>query len=269
MAPVTAPKNTIAEIASADGQRVYYLCQEEEELYEEKHDGDFGAPLDVGVAKSGTNAGYLLLENEKRTIYCLGEYNTVKDFEFDPEEWEWTEGSLGELAIEASPATEIAAISNDGTHREIFFQGPSGNIQSVYAKGGQTWELSSYLPETNPMVGASLCFLKVGGKAHLFYSHQSCSIHALTLDGEAWKDELVAASASDSPVSGIYGKLHGSSYMLQFCDANAKVYLLSDGESIKIGEIVNGRFKIDKDAQGDRWPTEIKSDPILKGTKDE
>lgn len=65
MAPVDPPKNTIADIEVPDGQTAYYLCQEEEELYEEKYDGGFGAPSDVGIAKPGTNAAYLLLRNEK------------------------------------------------------------------------------------------------------------------------------------------------------------------------------------------------------------
>lgn len=73
------------------------------------------------------------------------------------------------------------------------------------------------------------------------------------------------ASTQEVPISAIYAKLHGSSYMLQFCDPEGKVYLVSDGESIKLGEVINGRVKVDKDAQSDRFPVQIKSTVKVKG----
>lgn len=119
----------------------------------------------------------------------MEEDNTIKDFEFDTEEWEWVEGNLAELALTASPATEFAAVSRDGKkEREVFFQGPSGNILSVFTNdNGHTWELSDYLPETNPVVGASLCALKVRDQVHVFYAHQSHSVHSLIFDGGTWR----------------------------------------------------------------------------------
>lgn len=133
----------------------------------------------------------LIFGMNKRAIYCLAEDNTIKDFEFDPEEWEWTEGYLSELAIEAAPETEFAAFSSSENSREVFFQSPSGNIQSVYTKDGRTWELSSHLPETDPALGASLCSLKIGNRFYVFYSHQNCSIHFLVFDGETWKGKSI------------------------------------------------------------------------------
>lgn len=71
MAPVDPPENTIAEIAAADGKTVYYLSHEDGELIEEKYDGDFGIPSDVGVAKPMTNAVYLLLGQDKVRSFLI------------------------------------------------------------------------------------------------------------------------------------------------------------------------------------------------------
>lgn len=80
-------------------------------------------------------------------------------------------------------------------------------------------------------------------------------------------DEMVPASTNNSTISNIYAKLQGSSYLLQFCDAEGNVFLLSDGEIVKLGTVINGRFKKDKDAQADRWPDEIQSNIKWKGMK--
>lgn len=57
------PDNTIAVANSEDGRTTYYLCQSDEELYEEKYTGGFEVPVDLGVARLETNATYLLVND--------------------------------------------------------------------------------------------------------------------------------------------------------------------------------------------------------------
>jgi hypothetical protein len=57
------PANTIAVVNSEDGRTTYFLCQSDEELYEEKYTGGFEVPVDLGVARLETNATYLLVND--------------------------------------------------------------------------------------------------------------------------------------------------------------------------------------------------------------
>lgn len=91
-----------------------------------------------------------------------------------------------QLKIPAAPNTNIAAIKSHNDDIEVFFQGPSGEIQSVRRNGDQSWRLSHNLPATNPLPGASICAVEISGITHLFYGHRDYSIHALVLDGEKW-----------------------------------------------------------------------------------
>jgi hypothetical protein len=54
---------------------------------------------------------------------------------------------------------------------------------------------------------------------------------------------------------------------LQFNDPDGNVYLLVNGEAMKIATIVNGEFIRDNDAQADRLLLEIKAPPRVKGAK--
>ncbi|KAF4217722.1 hypothetical protein CNMCM6805_010425 [Aspergillus fumigatiaffinis] len=260
------PANTIAVVNSEDGRTTYFLCQSDEELYEEKYTGGFEVPVDLGVARLETNATYLLV-NDTRAVYCLSEVDTLKDFEFDPETWQWDEGRLEDHGVTAAPETHIEAVVRAGTRREVFFQNRSGQVESVFSKDGQTWEVSGAFPATCPAIGASLRFLQAAEREYLFYSHESNSIHALVFDGVAWKDESIPGSAQGFPVSDIYAEAEGTGYRLQFNDPDGNVYLLVNGEAVKIATIVNGEFIRDNDAQADRLLLEIKAPPRVKGEK--
>ncbi|GES66442.1 hypothetical protein ATETN484_0015000800 [Aspergillus terreus] len=260
------PDNTIAVVNSEDGRTTYYLCQSDEDLYEEKYTGGFEVPSDVGVARLETNATYLLV-NDTRAVYCLSEGDTLKDFEFDPETWQWVEGRLEDHGFTAAPETHIEAVVRAGPRREVFFQNRSGQVESVFSKDCQTWEVSGAFPATSPAIGGSLRHLQATGREYLFYSHGSNSIHALVFDGVAWKDESIPGSAQGFPVSDIYAETEGTGYRLQFNDPDGNVYLLVNGEAVKIATIVNGEFVRVNDAQADRFPLEIKTTVKVKGAK--
>ncbi|KAL2815196.1 hypothetical protein BJX63DRAFT_431015 [Aspergillus granulosus] len=278
-----APNDTTAEVTTSDGHTTYYLCQDNEELFEEQYSGGFEAPMDVGVARPGTNAAYLLVNGTvrihsivmdsvfnfetKRAVYCLGEGGTLKDFEFDPDQWQWTEGNLEARGFAAAPDTHFEAVLRGGKHREVFFQSLTGQIASVRSNEGQTWELCDAFPATNASAGASLCFLQAGDREYLFYAHQQNSIHALVFDRGGWEEERIGGSPQGFPVHNIYAELQETGYRLQFCDQGGGVYILAGGETVRIGSIVHGEFKRDNDAQADRLLLEIKAPPKVKGAK--
>jgi len=258
----TRPEDVLFE--RADGDITHYICQSGDELTEKTFDGGMGPTLTVGSAKGGTHGTYVLL-GDNRAIYCLGDGNTLKDFEYDAEEWEWTEGRLAQSGVMSAPATEIAAVNTHQNYVEIFFQGPSGDLQSIFTSGGGAWQASKTLPQTKPLQGASISAIEVNGFVHVFYAHQDCSIHELVLEKGEWSDTKVPCTDGNSPKSNITAYAEGAGYSLQFCDAEGTVFALADGELAVVGKVTKDGFKKSSDAEGNKLgPRVRKPIPLVR-----
>lgn len=137
----------------------------------------------------------------------MGEGDILKDFYFDEDEWEWTEGQLAESNIVIAPDTKIAAVSVKETEIQIFFIGSSGEIQLLSATKNGISMRSHPLPPTKPLAGGSLCARKNKDVIHVFYAHQDFSIHDLVLKNGKWKGKfylfilLREYSMSDPPAN--------------------------------------------------------------------
>ncbi|RAL00075.1 fucose-specific lectin FleA [Aspergillus ibericus CBS 121593] len=261
------PENTIAQVSVPEEGKTYYLCQSGEDLTEEEHSDDSsGIESPVGSARAGTNATYLVRKDAQREIYCLDEENYLQAYAFDEDSWEWQPGTLDGLRILVASNTHLAAISTEDGFDRVFFQLPEGQLGMIARRDGQGWQKSS-LPPTTPADGASLFALGVEDGVRLFYSHKDCSIHQLAWDGRDWADSEVPQTGGILQKSHIFAQQQGSGINIQFCDEDARVYVLKDGNLSRLGFVFQGRLKKDKDAQSDRWPQELESSVKWKGLK--
>lgn len=126
---------------------------------------------------------------EKRAFYCLNEENTLQDFEYADE---WVAGQLSTSGFVAAPNTQITATRTKQDGIQVFYQGPSGEIQSISTAAGGGWQPSRGLPSTQPLDGASVYAIYVKDVIRMFYAHQDNSIHELVCSGSTWRGESPA-----------------------------------------------------------------------------
>jgi len=264
---VNPPENAIFSIEFPDGEITHFICQSGEKLTEETFEGGWNAPLRVGSAKAGTNGCYVLLGEDQRKVYCQEKDDILKDFLFDPDDWAWKEGRLAQLRVRAAPETNLGAINTNEGYIEVFFESPSGTLQSISASEGGPWKLSSNLPDTGPLPGASIHAITVNAVPHVFYAHQDYSIHELVLRAGEWSDTIITPTAGDSPKSEIYATAkEDGSYTLQFCDDSGTLFVLAEGTVVEVGIVTDNGFKMSKDAQNTRFGTQAKTKlPWKKG----
>ncbi|PYI09307.1 hypothetical protein BO78DRAFT_415856 [Aspergillus sclerotiicarbonarius CBS 121057] len=256
------------QVAVLEDGKTYYLCQSDDALTEEERSSDScGIEAPVGSAQPATNAAYLVYGDSQRAIYCLDQENYLQAFQFDEDDWEWQQGNLDGLRIQVAPDTHLAAISTDDDIDLVFFQLPDGQLCAITRHNGQAWQQSSALPNTGPADGASLFALCVDAGVRVFYAHKDCSIHQLELNGTAWTDSEVPKTGGVLQKSHIVARQQGSGISIQFCDEDARVYVLKEGELSRLGFVFRGRLKKDQDAQSDRWPEELESTIKWKGLK--
>lgn len=198
-----SPEGAISHIAGGDA--IHYVIQTDTELIERDFDGEIGPGELVGSAKEGTAGTYVLLgENvrllhrglahalgcmlicKQRAFYCLNDENILQDFEFLSDTGEWTPGQLSMAKVVAAPNTKVAGTYTNGGSIYIFYQDPSGQIQSVSNGAGSHWQSLIGLPSTTPVDGASIYAISMNDSIHVFYAHKDNSIHALVFSGNKW-----------------------------------------------------------------------------------
>ncbi|GKZ35820.1 hypothetical protein AbraIFM66950_006618 [Aspergillus brasiliensis] len=288
------PDTAITQVSVPDGT-TYYLCQSDETLTEVQYpEGGRPVEVEVGTAQPDTNATYLVNCDSERSVYCLNADSCLQEFKFDDDGYEWQQGDLDGLHIQAASNTHLAALSTDDGVDIVFFQQPNGQLSAITRENGQPWQQSSTIPRLSPMDGASLFALHSSeGSLLLFYSHKSLesySIHKLQWNGTTWTGNVApsllvsrlwlvlttnrcAADVEVPQTDGYLRKSHivaqgrGDDIVIQFCDEDARVYLLKDGELSRLGIVFQGQLKKEKDAQADRWPEELQSTIKMKGLK--
>jgi len=262
---VNPPENALFSTETSDGETTHFICQSSGRLTEETFEDGWDAPLPVGSAKAGTNGCYVLLGEGQRTIYCQGEDDILKDYVFDPDDWEWKEGRLAQLRVQAAPGTSLAAINTAKGYIEVFFESSSGMLQSISAGEGGSWKFSTNLPNTNPLPGASIYAITANAVPHVFYAHRDCSIHELVLRAGKWSDEIIVPTAGNSPKSEIFATVReDSDYTLQFCDENGTLFVLAEGALVEVGTVTDNGFKMNKDAQNTRFGTQARTKLVWK-----
>jgi hypothetical protein len=103
----------------------------------------------------------------------------------------WRDGQLAQLQVQAAPDTGLAAIKTGEDYTKVFFQSPSGKLQCVLTSQGGGWRLSSELPDTDPLPGASVYAIEVNTIPHVFFAHRDNSIHELIMGSDGWSGKFV------------------------------------------------------------------------------
>lgn len=243
-----SPEGAISHIAGGDA--IHYIIQTDTELIERDFDGEIGPGELVGSAKEGTAGTYVLL-GENRAFYCLNDENILQDFEFLSDTGEWTPGQLSMAKVVAAPNTKVAGTYTNGGSIYIFYQDPSGQIQSVSNGAGSHWQPLIGLPSTTPVDGASIYAISMNDSIHVFYAHKDNSIHALILSGNKWSDAKEPLTDAGSAKSYIFAVVDDDGYSLEFRDAEKKLYILEDSKLTYMGWFTEeGKFRRPTDAEG-------------------
>lgn len=120
----------------------------------------------------------------------MGDGNILRNYDFDDEDGEWTEGDLHSSKIVVHPNTGLAAVSDkDGVR--LYFQTDSGDIQEVTRLDQGAWKTPSTISIAKPVMATAIS--ASNGVSGVFYVHrEDSSIHRSYQIAGQWKGKHFA-----------------------------------------------------------------------------
>ena len=129
---------------------------------------------------------------QERELFCLkpkkdpNDKDILQRFKYNVEDGKWEASSLGDKEHIVANYTQISAVCDKHSKTHVFFQGPSGEIQSISESRSGKWTAAQGLAPTKPFPGGSIYAISIKDTLRVFYAHQDCSIHELVYQDGKW-----------------------------------------------------------------------------------